>query len=135
MNSTSPFMTLEKSGEEAIPWIIQLLENAGLEVMCTFNLQEARLSHPDCPCPHHGTETCTCQVSVLLAYYPSGQPPASLMVHSFEGTTWLYLMDIPERLAEHKLEALIRKTLIQAVPGILENSDGATEQRLQDEIH
>ena len=43
MNSTSLFATIEKPGEEIISWTIQLLEKAGLRVIRTFDLREARL--------------------------------------------------------------------------------------------
>jgi hypothetical protein len=41
MNSASPFVTIEKPGEESICWTIQLLENAGLQVLLTFPIAPA----------------------------------------------------------------------------------------------
>ena len=120
MNSASPFATIEKPGEEIISWTIQLLEKAGLRVIRTFDLREARLSHPDCPCPHHGTELCDCQMSVLLIYHGANSP-ASLLIHSFQETTWLYLVDTPEQPVNHGLELLIREILSQPVPEAIEN--------------
>ncbi len=128
MNSASPFVTIEKPGEETISWTIQQLENAGLRAIRTFDLREARLSHPDCPCPHHGTQACDCQISVLLIYH-SGQSPASLLVHSFQETTWLYFVDTPEQPVDQSLDLLIRETLTQPFPGSIEKSDGIVKQR------
>ncbi len=128
MNSASPFVTFEKTGEETIYWTLRQLENAGLRVIRTFDLREARLSHPDCPCPHHGTEACNCQISVLLVYH-GGQPPASLLIHSFQETTWLYLVDTPEQPVNQALDLLIRETLAQPVPSSIENSDDIVKQR------
>jgi hypothetical protein len=122
MNSASPFVTIEKPGEETISWTIQLLENAGLQVIRTFDLRESRLSHPECPCPHHGTEACNCQISVLLIYH-GGQPPASLMIHSFQDTTWLYVVDTPEQPVNQDLDLSIREILTQPVPGPIENRE------------
>jgi hypothetical protein len=122
MNSASPFVTIEKPGEETISWTIQLLENAGLQVIRTFDLRESRLSHPECPCPHHGTEACNCQISVLLIYN-GGQPPASLMIHSFQDTTWLYVVDTQEQPVNQDLDLSIREILTQPVPGPIENRE------------
>lgn len=122
MNSASPFVTIEKPGEETISWSIRLLQNAGLQVVRTFDLQEARLSHPNCPCPHHGTDACDCQISVLLIYHGE-QPPASLLIHSFQETTWLYLVDTPEQPVDQNLDLSIREILTQPVPGSIENRE------------
>ena len=123
MNSTSLFMTIEKSGEETISCTTQLLKNAGMRVIRTFDLREARLSHPDCPCPNHGTELCDCQMTVLLIYH-RGHSPASLLIHSFQETTWLYLVDTPEQPVNHGLDLLIREALIPPVPEPMKNSEG-----------
>jgi hypothetical protein len=122
MNSASPFVTIEKPSEETIYWTIQLLENAGLQVLRTFDLQEARLSHPDCPCPHHGTEACNCQMSVLLVY-EGEQSPASILIHSFQEITCLYLIDTPEQPVDQNLDLLIREVLAQPVPSPVEKSE------------
>ncbi len=122
MNSASPFVTIEKPGEKTIYWTIRLLENAGLQVIRTFDLREVRHSHPECPCPHHGTEGCDCQISVLLIYHGE-QSPASLLIHSFQETTWLYLVDTPEQPVDRALDLLIRETLAPPVPGPIENRE------------
>lgn len=122
MNSASPFVTIEKPGEESIYRTIQLLENAGLHVVRTFDLREARHSHGDCPCPHHGIEACNCQMTVLLVY-KEGQSPASILLHSFQETTWLYLVDTPEQPVDQNLELNIREVLTQAVPGSIEKKE------------
>ncbi len=122
MNSASPFVTIEKPGEETIYWTIRQLENAGLQVIRTFDLREARHSHPDCPCPHHGTEACDCQMSVLLIYQEE-QSPASILIHSFLDTTWLYLVDTPEQPVDQNLDLLIREILTLPVPGSIENRE------------
>jgi hypothetical protein len=122
MNSTSLFVTVERPCEETISWAIQLLKNAGLRVISTFDLREARHSHPDCPCPNHGTEACDCQMSILLIYHGT-QPPEALLVHSFHETTWLYLVDTPEQPVNHALDSLIRKILSQPIPDLIEKTE------------
>jgi hypothetical protein len=116
MNSSSHFLTIEKSSHDTICWTIQLLENAGLRVIRTFDLREARLAHSDCPCPQHGTEGCDCQMCVLLIYN-GGHPPASLLIHSFQQTSWLYLVDSPEQQYKQGLDLLIREILVLPVTG------------------
>ena len=122
MNSTSPFLEIEKPGDETVCWATQLLGNAGLQVIRTFDLQEARLSHPDCPCPHHGTEACNCQMSVLLIYHKE-HSPASLLVHSFQETTLLYLVAAPEQPIPQQLASLIRRILAEPIPGPVEGRE------------
>jgi hypothetical protein len=134
MNSASLFLIIEKPGEETISLTIHRLENAGLRVMRTFDLREARLSHPDCPCPHHGTETCDCQMSVLLIYHQD-QSPATLLIHSFQETTWLYIVGTPEQPVQHNLDVLIRDLLAVPVPNVLENRHEPGEKSNSYEIH
>jgi hypothetical protein len=124
MNSTSPFLEIKKPGDETIRWATQMLEDASLQVIRTFDLKEARLSHPDCPCPHHGTEACNCQMSVLLIYQRE-HAPASLLVHSFQETTLLYLVDTPEQPITQKLASLIRRILVEPVPGPIEGGESS----------
>lgn len=122
MSPASPLVVLEKPGEEAIRLAAQLLEKAGLRVVRTFDLLEARLSHSDCPCPHHGTEACDCQMIVLLIYKEE-YPPVSMIVHSFRETTWFYLVDTPGQPLDRSLENLVRETLPHPVPGLIENRE------------
>jgi hypothetical protein len=115
MLTASPFITFEKSAEETILRTIQQLEKVGFQVTRTFDLQDAKSAHPDCSCPHHGGDACDCQMSVLLIYR-NGQSPASLLLHSFQGTTCLYLVDTPEQPVSNELGRLIRGILIQLIP-------------------
>lgn len=122
MSNVSPFVTIDKPGEEAIRRVFQMLGKHGLRVVRTFDLQEARLAHVDCPCPQHGTEACNCQMMILLVY-ADGQKPASILMHSFQESTWLYLVDTPEQPIGQGLEMLIRESLSEPSPRILENTN------------
>ena len=115
MNFASPFVTIEKNGQDTRAWTVHQLETAGLRVIRTFDLQEARLVQSDCPCPHHGTAECNCQMSILLVYQGE-QPPASLLIHSFQETTWLSLLDSPGHPVAQDLVLLIRELLTRPVP-------------------
>jgi hypothetical protein len=61
-------------------------------------------------------------MSVLLIYHGE-QPPASLLIHSFQETTWLYLVDTPGQPVGQDLDLSIREILTQPVPGSIENRE------------
>jgi hypothetical protein len=111
MISTPPFQVLEQPCEEAIGWVFQQLGDLGLRAVVTFDLQIARIAHTDCPCPHHGTDQCDCQLKVLLVY-KTGSKPVTLLIHGHDGRTWLSLINTPQQPVNPCLEALIMKTLV-----------------------
>jgi len=105
------FLNLEQPCDEAIAWVIRQCNDAGLQALRTFDLQVARLAHTECPCPHHGTDRCDCQMVVLLVYGDQFQP-ISLVAHSHDGKTWFSLINTPQQRAEARLEAAIRQALM-----------------------
>lgn len=68
MSNLTPILTLHQSTEATVAWMMQQLSACGFQVERTFDLRAARLAHADCPCPHHGTQDCTCQMVVLIVY-------------------------------------------------------------------
>ena len=104
------FLILEQPCDEAMAWVVSQVNAAGLQVLRTFDLQMARLAHSECPCPHHGTEQCDCQMVIFLVYADSYQP-ISLLAHSHDGTTWFSLVNTPQQRADPRLEATIRQAL------------------------
>ncbi len=71
--------------------VIDTLAVYGFRVARSFDLRSATaawpaVSHGACPCPYHGTEQCTCQFLVLLAYGSSGAPVV-LTLHSRDGAS------------------------------------------------
>ncbi len=108
MNDT--FLILQKPYVEAIAWVIHQCNGAGLQVLRTFDLQVAGLDHAECPCVHHGTEQCDCQIAVLLVYGDNLQP-ISLVAHSHDGETRFWLINNPQQRADPRLEAAILKAL------------------------
>lgn len=110
------FLILEQPCEEAMTWVVRQCSEAGLQVLRTFDLRVARLAHTECPCPHHGTEQCDCQMVVLLVYRDQLQP-ISLVAHSHGGKTWFSLVDTPQQRADPRLEAAIRQALtVTSIP-------------------
>jgi hypothetical protein len=111
MSALLPFLALDQDCEQAQAWVSEELTTAGFRIVQTFNLHIARLAHPDCPCPHHGTEKCNCQMVVLLVY---GKPedPATLVIHGQDGQSWLSLATPVETRSRQHLEASVRNALI-----------------------
>ncbi len=112
MSALLPFLALDQTCERVQAWVTQQLTDSGFHVVQTFDLQVARLAHPDCPCPHHGTDECNCQMIVLLIYRKHDEDPAALVIHGQDGRTWLSLTASVTQHTSHKLEAAIRHALV-----------------------
>jgi hypothetical protein len=110
MPSTLPLIIIDQACGDAISWVIQQLTCTGLQTVRTFDIKADQYVSTDCPCPHHGTGPCDCQIMVLLVYQGSRQP-VSLVVHGYNERTWLYLIDTPQQRADPHLEAAIRQAL------------------------
>lgn len=110
MSDAFPFLILEQPCNEAATWVIRQVSGAGLQALRTFDLQDARHDAAECPCPHHGTDQCDCQMVVLLIY-GSDYQPASLVAHSHDGKTWFSLVDTPQQRADPRLQRAILQAL------------------------
>jgi hypothetical protein len=113
MSSTLPLIIMDQACGDAISWVIQELTGNGLQTLRTFDIKTAQHVNSGCPCPHHGTDPCDCQMIVLLVYQGS-RPPVSLVAHGYNERTWLYLVDAPGQRADPHLEAAIRQALIRS---------------------
>ena len=110
MSALIPFLVLDQTCEQVQAWVNGQLVGAGFRVVQTFDLKVARLAHPGCPCPHHGTDDCNCQMIVVLVYGKQGDP-ATLVIHGQDGRAWLSLAVPVGGHGNQQLEALIRRTL------------------------
>lgn len=117
MSALIPFLALDQTCEQVQAWINKRLTRAGFRVVQTFDLNVARLAHSDCPCPHHGTADCNCQMIVLLAYRKKNAP-ATLVIHSQDGQTWLSLTNPVGGRANQHLTAAIRRALLPRIPNM-----------------
>ena len=115
MIDKTQFLKLEMPCEEAVEWVLERISYAGLTVRRTFDLKAARNAGWLCPCPHHGTEQCDCQMVVLLVYQRK-QRPLTIVAHGYDGQTWFSMVDTPEQRADPRLEAVIRRLLIYPFP-------------------
>lgn len=116
MSALLPFLALDQTCDQVDAWVRETLTQAGLRVVPTFDLQIARLAHPDCPCPHHGTESCSCQLVILLVYGKQ-ESPATLVVHGQDGKSWISFATPLETRSRQSLESSVRHTLIPRHPG------------------
>ncbi|MCX6079552.1 MAG: hypothetical protein NTW32_08490 [Chloroflexi bacterium] len=110
MTNSSPFVILRQPCDEAVRWASRKLEQSGFQTVRTFDLQAARLAHLDCPCPHHGTSQCNCQMVVLLVYQ-GNSAPVTMVVHGTDETSWFYLINIPQQPVGQHLEKNIEEAL------------------------
>jgi hypothetical protein len=110
MNALSPFLSMNRSCDETLLWLSQCLPRAGLRMLQTFDLHDARFAVTDCACPHHGTDQCDCQMIVLLIYGQADEP-AALILHGNDGQTWLSLVNTPLQHADPSLQSSIEQAL------------------------
>ena len=96
MSNLTPIVTLNQATETAITWTMSQLQVRGFQVERTFDLHDARMAHANCPCPHHGTSDCTCQMVVLLIH-GNDQQPVTLIVHGNDNQTCLSLVESANR--------------------------------------
>jgi len=116
MSDSSPFLILKQPCGEAIDWVVRKINAGGMTVIRTFDLQIARHDQPGCPCPHHGTVQCDCQMVVLLVYVNGGQTPSerqpiSIVAHGCENQTWFSMVDTSQQRVDRGLDAAIRRAL------------------------
>jgi len=98
--------------DEAVALLRQRLNQAGLATTATFDLRSAGIPSLDCPCPHHGTADCDCQMVVVLVYSASG-PPATLVAHGHDGRT-LFSLEQTSGLSSSPLLAALLRTMLLA---------------------
>ena len=120
MNMLSPFLTLNCSCDEALQWSSQNLMQNGLRVMQTFDLHTARHALEDCPCPHHGTSECDCQMLVLLVYGEAVEP-ATLILHGNNGQAWLSIVKTPNQKTNTETVTAIKNALEGKLPAQISN--------------
>jgi hypothetical protein len=115
MNDNSPILTLDQPCDDAVHWVVDKVSQAGLSVISTFDLQVARHAQIVCPCPHHGTDQCDCQMVVLLVY-ADNREPVTLIAHGYNGQTWFSVVDTPQQRADPHVETTIRQIVAQSLP-------------------
>jgi hypothetical protein len=113
MNSLSSFLCVDAACDQAVGWLTRSLTQEGLRVLPTFDLHKARIGPEECPCPHHGTNECTCQMVVVLVY-GQAEEPATLILHGSDGQTWLSLINTPLQHPDAQIRAIIERALAKS---------------------
>jgi hypothetical protein len=103
-------LTLKLDNDQAVERIIRRLNDDGLQVVRSFDLQTARSTHTNCTCPNHGTAECECQMVVLLVYDEQGEP-LTLMAHSQDSQTHFELVDTPQQRPQRLIKAAVLQAL------------------------
>ena len=123
-----PFLVLDKTCDQALRWTEQELHDAGFRVVQTFDLQVARLAHPECTCPHHGQAQCNCQMVVLLVYRKQ-EDPTTLIIHGQENKS-SFSMALPvDRHNNQQLEIAIRHVLTPPLSDVQSPGEATHEVR------
>ncbi len=128
MSALLPFLALDQTCEQALVWVIDVLHRTGFRVVQTFDLQIARLTHPDCTCPHHDADQCDCQMVVLLVYRKH-EDPITLVIHGQDSKTWLSLANPIVGHTNQQLEVAIRRALAACPPNLISPIEVANEAR------
>jgi hypothetical protein len=128
MSSLSPFLVLDKTCDQALGWASHELNSAGFRVVQTFDLQVARLAHPECTCPHHGEAECNCQMVVLLVYRKQ-EDPATLIIHGQENRSWVSMAAPVDGRTNQQLEIAIRHVLTPPLPNVPSTTEATDEVR------
>ena len=110
MNTLTSFLSVNRPCDDALDWLSQSLSRKGLRVLRTFDLHDARGALDHCPCPHHGTNQCDCQMVVLLVYR-NAEEPVTLILHGNDGQTWLSIVNNPLQHAAPSIQSSIEQVL------------------------
>ncbi len=110
MAPLTPFLSLNCPCDESLVRLKERLATANLRVVQTFDLHSARHSLEDCPCPHHGTDQCDCQLVVLLVY-ASAAEPVTLILHGNNGQTWFSLVEQPDQQSDREAIRAIQEAV------------------------
>ena len=110
MSDSNPFLVLDQPCSSAIPWVVSRVEQAGLNVLRTFDLLAASHQSTNCPYADYDKDQNGWQMVVMLVYGEYNQQ-VSLVVQSQSGRTWLSLVDTPQQRADPRLESVIRQAL------------------------
>ena len=106
----SPILSLNCCCNDALLISSQSLRRKGFQVLQTFDLHDTSHALEECPCPHHTTDECDCQMVVLLVYGEAVRP-ATLILHGNNGKTWVSVPNAAIQPVDARLLASIRKAL------------------------
>ena len=106
-------ITFSADGETATRRVTDALVRRGFRVLRSFDLRSAVTGHHACSCPHHGTDQCTCQYVVLLAYGPAGAPIV-ITAHGRDAVTEVQIVEDANAPSDPAATGLARAALEEA---------------------
>lgn len=105
-----PFLTVPCDCGKACRQMQAQLAQSGLRAVQTFDLQSARRTPPECPCPYHSTADCDCQMVVLLVF-GEAEEPVTLILHGNQDITWVSFAERAGQRGDVKLMSAVQVAL------------------------
>lgn len=87
-----PLQTVDIQCSKFVEPLKQALSDNGLWSIQSFDLQSARALHDNCTCEYHGTNSCTCQLIVLLIYRALDDP-ITLVLDGRDEQTYIFIVE------------------------------------------
>ncbi len=110
VDTADPFSRVAGPADAAARRLHDVLTDAGLRVVQSFRLHDARRPASDIGCPKHDGLACDCELIILLVYAQTG-PPATIVLNGSDGTTMVSLVAIAGQQEEPALHAIIASAL------------------------
>ncbi len=107
----SPFFVLPEPSDAVEILISSVLRSAGYLVVKSFDLHTAIQNHEGCECR---SDSCDCQIIVLLIYAPQGAP-ITLMLDGNKNETSVYLVND----SNHPAHSILVQKFAQRLPDTL----------------
>ena len=111
-NQRSELLTFNMNSEDAVKFILDRLQRAGLHVIQSFDLRETSTDENDCHCAVHKNSLCDCQLVVLLVYDLNTRP-ATLIVQGNRLKTYLSLVEMPDQIVDEDVKKKLFDMLIR----------------------
>lgn len=108
-----PLAIIETRCSQFVAPFKKALENAGLWIFQSFDLQSMQIMPEGCTCPNHGTNQCTCELIVLLVYQNFGSP-ISLILDGRDEKTYVYIADDMQNVNKSSLNRSIELAIQKA---------------------
>jgi hypothetical protein len=106
----TPILSVPNTYNATAELLNKRLSQNGSKVLQTFKLQDALFGCEGCQCPNHGTAKCDCDMVVLL-FYASELEPITLILHGYDGQTWISLTDQASQKSSERIALAIQQAL------------------------
>lgn len=107
-----PLFLLNADCQVLAKLVIEQVQAAGMQTVCSFDLEAVRSSSSGFYCPTHGTAHCTCQLVILLIF-GTFTGPLTMTMEGMDHQTWIYL-EPGQGVIEEKVNPSLITALFQA---------------------